>query len=518
MAEKNPYSYYLEIASNMPGLSAKEKEAEAKRQYQLDPNSTYKGKRPTASSVSPGSTFDPKIPTTSTKNPLTPVKTGKRTDWEAFINGGIIYVPSTTTGGVTTEAYIQLPQTDTQQKPVQVILLPSSDGLGYQTLDVTTAVKDFLRTFPKNDSSYMFLKTQLQQYYKGGVNGQDYKRSLTQPINETDTGLLEAVKNALNAMSLNNYQGSLDYASLSQIERSKFSPNLFDYGSFVRSRQIQPAKESQSSRVSSLTTKMDSDAEFNRTVQQYIGDPLLVDKVNVLREAYWQKLHAEELRRISVSTSISDPITGITSSQGTGYAPLTEQDRIEMRLKFIIDGDKKSNSVGIKNATQEQLENTGALVGAAYGKLKEIASDYGIRLTHTELLTRVNRSLKPGGPTAGVSATSLSTGLEAEANSIKQASKAYFKGLSSYIDQGLKVSDISSNFQRLKEQEMGLTDNAIDIFDTDVQKAISGTDISSVNDFILGVRSNPAWRKTPKANEMAATFINTLLRTFGKTG
>jgi hypothetical protein len=38
------------------------------------------------------------------------------------------------------------------------------------------------------------------------------------------------------------------------------------------------------------------------------------------------------------------------------------------------------------------------------------------------------------------------------------------------------------------------------------------------NDFILGVRSNPLWRKTPKANEMAATFINTILKSWGKVG
>jgi hypothetical protein len=263
---------------------------------------------------------------------------------------------------------------------------------------------------------------------------------------------------------------------------------------------------------------MDANAEFNRTVQQFIGNPDLVDKVDVLRKVYWDRLHKEELRRISSSSTISDPLTGVTSSTGFSYAPLTEQDRIEMRLGLIIKGDKKSESVGIKNATQEQLEDEGALVGAAYGKLKEVAADYGVQLTHTDLLGRVYNALKPGGVTAGVSPSSMATGLEQEANSIKQAAKVHFKGLEKYIDQGLKVSDISSNFQRLKEQEMGLTDNAVDIYDADVQKAIGGPDISSVNDFILGVRSNPEWRKTPKANEMAATFVNSILKSWGKVG
>jgi hypothetical protein len=34
-------------------------------------------------------------------------------------------------------------------------------------------------------------------------------------------------------------------------------------------------------------------------------------------------------------------------------------------------------------------------------------------------------------------------------------------------------------------------EGAVDIYDDDVQKAIGGADISSKNDFILGVRSNP---------------------------
>ena len=63
------------------------------------------------------------------------------------------------------------------------------------------------------------------------------------------------------------------------------------------------------------------------------------------------------MRRISTSTSTSDPITGVSTSSGFSYAPLTEQDRIEMRLGFIINGDKNSNSVGIKNASQEALED-----------------------------------------------------------------------------------------------------------------------------------------------------------------
>ena len=504
MAEKNPLSYYEEIAKTQyPKLTAAQQKAKAMEAYKKDPQSDYTGSRTN---------------NTTSGTQLTPIPKGTRTDWSSFLDGKIIYVPATTSGGVTTEAYVALPGTDLKQPGVTVILKPSADGRGFELQDVNSAANEFLSYIPKNDDSYLYVKQKLQQYYPGGVNGAAYKKSLTQPIGESDVGFMTAIKNSLNEVSAINWTQAREFAQIDPAQRGASTANLLSYNQFIDTRQILPPKTTQSQRTSQLTTEMDANAEFNRTVQQYIGNPDLVDKVDALRKAYWNKLHKEELRRISTSTSTSDPITGVSTSSGFSYAPLTEQDRIEMRLGLIINGDKNSNSVGIKNATQEALEEEGALVGAAYGKLKEVAADYGVQLTHQDLLGRVYKSLKPGGVTAGVSPSSMATGLEQEANSIKQAAKVHFKGLATYIDQGLKVSDISSNFQRLKEREMGLTDNAVDIYDDDVQKAIGGPDISSVNDFILGVRSNPLWRKTPKANEMAATFINTILKSWGKVG
>jgi hypothetical protein len=51
-----------------------------------------------------------------------------------------------------------------------------------------------------------------------------------------------------------------------------------------------------------------------------------------------------------------------------------------------------------------------------------------------------------------------------------------------------------------------------------VQKAITGDKIFGVNDFINTVRTDPAWRKTAKANELAAQWVNTLLKSWGKVG
>ena len=364
----------------------------------------------------------------------------------------------------------------------------------------------------------IFSSVKLSAYYP---NAKAFRNSMQQDVTERDLGFEGAVRNAILSLSVENFNRGKEEALFlkdNPNQAATFKTGLFTFDTFVNSRTPAPATTSESIRNSSLTLEADAKAEFKRTVQQYVGDPALVDKADELANSYWQKLHAEELKRQSTSTRTFDPITGNSSGSSIGWAPLSEQDRTEMRLNFIVKGDKKIESVGLKNATQDALEEAGGVIGASYGKLNKIAADYGIQLTHENLLERVTRAIKPGGVTTGVSPDTMNTGLTAEENSIKQASKIHFKTLAPYIDQGLKVSDIASNYQRLKEKEYGLVDNSINIFDKDVMAALNGDKIASTNDFLLAVRSDPSWRKTPKANEMAAEFLNTILKSWGKVG
>jgi len=71
---------------------------------------------------------------------------------------------------------------------------------------------------------------------------------------------------------------------------------------------------------------------------------------------------------------------------------------------------------------------------------------------------------------------------------------------------------------KMKVDELELMDGAIDIFDTDVQAALSGDKLPGYNDYLMSIRSNPNWRFTKKANESAAGFLDTLLKMWGKVG
>jgi hypothetical protein len=440
-----------------------------------------------------------------------PINIGESKDWNVFLNGTLVQVASGPQG-VNATPYIagQLPTTD-NPNPTGIAILPTATGFKTTSVD-SVAAASMTGITASNIQTY---KLKLRKYYPGG----DKAFKLSYSTIDKDVEFQKAIKRAINELSVDNFQAATRYATALKANPNTPVPSnlLYDFDSYVLSRPNIPEPTSSGESTSSLTTQEDAYAEFNRTVKQYVGNPALVDKLEALREAYWQKLHKIEMDRNTTritKTDIFDNSNTIT----LGEAPLTEQDRTEMRLGLIINGDKKIASTGIKAVTQESLEDAGGLISQAYGKLKETAADYGIRLTSSELLDRTYRALKVGGVSAGLSTGTMATGIEQEIATIKQSAKAHFKGLSQYIDNGLRVSDISSNFQRMKENEMGLVEGDIDIYDDDVQRAIGGADISTKNDFILGVRSNPLWRKTPKANEMAATFINTILKSWGKVG
>lgn len=481
-------------------------------------NPTIPGPLASGAAAAPKSTVKPKGPS-SGYTPgsvgktagLEPINLGDSTNWNMFLDGTLVQVASGTQG-VNVTPYIsgQAPTSD-NPNPTGIAILPTVDGFRTTSVD-SVAAASMTNITASNIQAY---KLKLRKYYPGG----DKAFKLSYSTIDKDAEFQKAIKRAINELSVDNFQSATRYANALKADPTAARPEglLYDFNSYVLSRPDIEEPTSSGESTSSLTTKEDAYAEFNRTVKQYVGDPVLVDKLPELREEYWQKLHKIEMDRDSTRITRKD-IFGNTTSSSLSEAPLTEQDRTEMRLNMIINGDKKSTSTGIKGASQEDLEDAGGLISQGYSKLKETAADYGIRLTSSELLNRVNRALKVGGVSAGLSTGGIATGLEQEITTIKQSAKAHFKGLEKYIDNGLRVSDISSNFQRMKEDEMGLTEGAVDIYDEDIQKAIGGADISSKNDFILGVRSNPAWRKTPKANEMAATFVNNILKSWGKVG
>jgi hypothetical protein len=119
---------------------------------------------------------------------------------------------------------------------------------------------------------------------------------------------------------------------------------LYDFEGFVASRQPLPPKVSTSERNSQLTTEQDALREFYRTVQEYVGDPLLVDELDKLAKQYVKDLRAAETdpSRISRSTSTTNQTGTQRTSASVSFSQLNDVDRLEMRIKLITKGSNDS--------------------------------------------------------------------------------------------------------------------------------------------------------------------------------
>jgi hypothetical protein len=445
-------------------------------------------------------------PLVGEQNQLPVMNTGVSTDWSAFINGGLVLNSGSTTGGVQTAPYVSAVATPGGQ-PKAVVILPTADGSGYYIQDLDKAVQDNMTGI--TNSNIQNYKAQLRAYYPS-----DKAFQISFSTKDKDVSFQQAIKRALSETSVSNFNsGALNAAEKKKNPNAPLAQSLYTFDSYVLSRPQVAAPTTESTRTGGLTMRADALAEFYRTVQQYVGDPALVNNLPTLAEAYWEKLHNAEMQRQSSSFSKTD-IFGNRVSSGVSYTQLTEADRLEMRVGLITKGgqvkDKKGKvkaSTGIVGVSQDALQKSGGLIGNAYTQLIEHASDMGIPVDKISLMDRAAKTLIPGGS------------VEQQKNSLTEAAKVYYPKLATAIASGLKVADIASTYQRKKEAELELMTNSVSIFDDNVQKALRN-DKGPMDemDYIAGLRQDPNWKYTKKANEASAGFLNTILKTWGKVG
>jgi hypothetical protein len=448
------------------------------------------------------------VPDTSTDVKLEKIQTGKQTEWNKFVDGRIVRVPSSTKAGVTTEAYVGQTVPGSTRQPVPIALVQNGDG--FELKDIDSAINEYLANIPNTPEAYQYAKSKLQQYYP---STKAFERSLTQPIKESDAGFREAIKAAIGDNSSRNYDEAFRYATALVTSPSAPFPTLYTTERFVETRQLSPQDTSSGQRTSSLTFEDDARREFDRTVQLYVGDPMLVNNIDALREKYVADLLKEERLRESIYYSTTNALGTKSFSSGYSYQQLGETDKLEMRLALITKGSPKVKSTGISLVDPLKLQESGGLIGDTYTKLTEYAYEYGIQLPYEIMLKRSKEALLPGGVDVG---TDTKSGLDQQKRTISEMSKAKYKGLASYLDSGLTVSDLAADFRKTKEEQLELAPNSVDIFDEDVQSAITGEKgMLNTFDYILNLRAKPEWRFTKAANEAAAGFLDTIAKTWG---
>jgi len=249
----------------------------------------------------------------------------------------------------------------------------------------------------------------------------------------------------------------------------------------------------------SLTTR----AEANQDIDEFFVEYLGRKATDAEKTDYYNKVNAEEKKAVT-TRKVSG---GKVVQTGEGL-DVTDYYRIRASVLAPV----------VKGTAIEDITKGNGKIAQDVSELKAYASDYGIKLDTKQALDRVVSGLKPGG--------SLTTGqLDAQKTAIKELSKAFYGKLAPLIDQGVKVSDIASQFAYYKGQILEMPDNAVSVFDEDIQAALKndGKDgVMTITDYQKYLRTNPktksAWLKTKGAKEEAAGYANAILKTFGLMG
>ena len=534
---KNLAYYIAEIKRQNPGISDKDATVFAKKIYEMDPASDFAGKRPkldstyklfkanekakTVTTPAVTATPSPAPSTSTTKSPsdvnknttaFAPIASGIQEDFTQF--GKSLVYNAGGTGQASLTPYVSGMATPEQQNPKPIVILPTADGRFYIVGDLDDYVKKSISRLPSGDIAKYKLK--LKEYYPTQAA---FERSYRGgPVTDQDLEFANAVKKALQEITVNNFfAGELIANKIEQdpafLEKAN-SVGFYSFDSWIDARQLTPEPTSSRETTSGITSEVDALAEFRRTVQQYVGDFDLVNEYDALAKAYVELLNAEELKRKSTGISTTDALGQNRFSESYAITQLSELDRLEMRLKLITQGAKgtkgkekgKIISTGIRDANAEDLQDAGGSIGDNYTKLKSYAFDYGVRLDDSQLKLKAAESLLPGGS------------IEEQRRTIQLASRAFYKPLAPYIEAGLKVSDIADQFKKIKINELELADGSVDIFDKDVQAAISGDKLWRPDEMIMSARLDPRWRQTKKANEGAAGLVDAVLKLWGQVG
>lgn len=246
-------------------------------------------------------------------------------------------------------------------------------------------------------------------------------------------------------------------------------------------------------------------SETDQDINQFFFDMLGRDATDAEKTQYFNAVQAAEKDAKRKST-----ISGTTAT--TVSTLLTEEDYYRIKANIL-----KPSVLG--TPIEKIAEGTGK-IAQSVATLKEYAAAYGIARTPKEILDDVLGGMKVGG--------TLTTGdLDQQKAKIRTIAKARYSNIANLIDEGVKVSDIANQFAYFKGKLLEVPDNAISIFDEDIQAALDNKDASgksqggvmSLVDYQRLLRTNPKtkplWLKSSGAREEASGYALDILRTFG---
>jgi hypothetical protein len=123
---------------------------------------------------------------------------------------------------------------------------------------------------------------------------------------------------------------------------------------------------------------------------------------------------------------------------------------------------------------------------------------------------------------AAIAAITSPGGLEAQAEQIKGIAKGIYSGLAPFIDQGLTPEKLLQPYIAKKAQILEIPEEQITLNSTEgqqiVSKVVTDKGLLPIYNYERELRADPRWRFTKNANDEAANWVNSIMRSFGVAG
>jgi hypothetical protein len=186
----------------------------------------------------------------------------------------------------------------------------------------------------------------------------------------------------------------------------------------------------------------------------------------------------------------------ITTRDANGNAVVTTVGGV------ATNADKEGlvlNFIG-KVLEKQGIKNPGPALNTGLTAIRKFASDYGIVVPDGDIRKYALQYLQDGK-------------LDNVAEKLKTIAKVSYPTIAPFIDQGLNVRDIASQYMAKKSQLLEIPLELVNPFDKDVVKGFSS--MMAPDEFENMIRNNPLWEFTKNAREKTASTVNNILRRFG---
>lgn len=242
-----------------------------------------------------------------------------------------------------------------------------------------------------------------------------------------------------------------------------------------------------------VTTPEDARQDLATAYREYLG----IDPENAQFKKEFNKDFKEyyrELRKLEKA----QPTRQVTTRSGTGTTVQTlvrgfdDEDLEELKLRYIT-----------KYIDAKGVENVGGAVASNLRAIRKFTSDYGVVIPDADIRTFAIASIRD------------KTGLDNAQNRIVSIAKAAYPALIPYIDQGLSVRDVASQYIAKKASVLELSPDAVSLNDEDIKSVLQGEKLRPLFDFERDLRKNPLWQYTNNAREEASGFASMVLKDFG---